>query len=236
MIMGLFIGSFYNVVALRTLKKESLAYPPSHCTSCNHRLYPWDLVPVLSYLFLGGKCRYCKEKISRIYPFGEILTSIGFGIVVYHYGISLEALLHIVFVSILSIATITDLKETIVPDGLIVFGLAAVLILRIFIKDEFLGHIISAVGSFALLFAIFVLSMGRMGGADVKIYALIGLSVGFSDSVASLFYASILSILYHLPFIIKGSWDRDKEIPFLPFITVAIFITYFINVYEFLPG
>lgn len=241
--IGLFIGSFFNVVALRTLKDEGLSFPPSHCTSCNHKLSPLDLVPVLSYLFLGGKCRYCKEKISKIYPFGEILTSIAFGLIIYKYGLSIHGLLHISFISIMLIATISDLKEKIVPDKLVITGLSIVLAIRIIIVfigqgsawDEILIPIVASILSFGLLFFIFIFSMERMGGADVKLYALIGLAIGFSNAVASLFYASILSLVYHLPPILKGTWDREQEIPFVPFITVAVLITYFINVYNFIP-
>lgn len=235
MFFGLIVGSFLNVVAMRMLSGENVAYPPSHCTFCNHKLGFFDLFPVFSYVFLQGKCRYCKEKISFIYPFGEILTSISYGVVVYHYGFSMMALINIVFITTMIVATVTDLKETMVPDRVIVVGYILVLLLRIIQGEALFSYLGSSIMSFLLLFAIFVLSFGRMGGADVKIYALIGLAIGFSDAVATLFYASLISILYHAPFLIKGTWDRDREIPFIPFITVAILITYYINLYNLLP-
>lgn len=235
-LIGLIVGSFYNVVGLRMLSGEGVNFPPSHCTKCNHRLNMLDLFPVFSWLFLGGKCRYCKESISRIYPFGELLTAFSFGIIAYKYGWNLNGLVHFVFLSVMIIATITDLKEKIVPDRIVIVGLILVFILRLFIFEGIVGFLVSGVASFALLFAIFILSFGRMGGADVKLYALIGLSVGFSNAVASLFYASLLSILYYLPKVLKKDWNRDNEIPFVPFITLAVLITYFINVYNFLPS
>lgn len=73
-LLSLFIGSFLNVVALRVPNKESIIYPPSHCPVCQHRLTALDLIPVFSYIGLKGKCRYCGEKISIIYPFGELMT------------------------------------------------------------------------------------------------------------------------------------------------------------------
>ncbi|WP_153011982.1 prepilin peptidase [Tepidibacillus decaturensis] len=77
-LLTLFIGSFLNVVALRIPKNESIIYPPSHCPSCQHRLSVLDLIPVLSYIGLKGKCRYCRVKISPIYPLGELLTLVLF--------------------------------------------------------------------------------------------------------------------------------------------------------------
>lgn len=232
---GLIIGSFLNVVALRMLKGVSFANSRSQCVECGHQLKFLDLIPVLSYLFLKGKCRYCKSKISPIYPFGELLTAISYGVIVYNYGWSFVSLIHIAFITFMIIASITDLKETIVPNKLIAIGLITVLLLRIIHKDHLSIYLASAVLSFVFLFIIFILSSGKMGGADVKIYALIGLALGFGNSVASLFYASILTLLYHLPLMLKGVWNREKEIPFIPFITIAILITYFVDIYELLP-
>ena len=89
-IFGLILGSFFNVVAIRLLKKESLAFPPSHCVNCNHQLHTLDLVPVFSYVFLKGKCRYCKSSISPLYPFGELLTAVSIFFVYKNVGLSLE--------------------------------------------------------------------------------------------------------------------------------------------------
>ena len=73
-ILGLCLGSFYNVVILRSLSDESIVFPPSKCPKCGERLKPWHNIPVLSYVFLGGKCAFCKEKISIQYPLIELLT------------------------------------------------------------------------------------------------------------------------------------------------------------------
>lgn len=229
--ISLFLGSFYNVVALRTLKNEKLSFPPSHCANCNHRLSPLDLFPVLSYLFLGGKCRYCKEKISLLYPFGELFTAISYTIIFWKYGLTLEAFIHVVFITIMIIATIADLKEHIVPDRFVVVGLVVVLILRIIDGTNLLNYIISAVVSFGVLFLILILSNGRMGGADVKLYALIGLAIGMNNSVCSLFYASFVALIINFGMLLRKKEQR-VEIPFVPYITVGILATYVVNIYS----
>lgn len=221
---SLFLGSFYNVLALRTLNKESISYPPSHCTVCNHRLAPVDLVPVFSYLMLGGKCRYCKSKISHIYPLGEILTAISYIIIINKYGFTLETLIQLVFITIMILSTITDMKETIVPDGFIVTGLIVVLVLRLINKENLLYYVVSSIISFLLLFLILILSGGKMGGADVKLYALIGLVIGLNDSIISLFYASIIALILNIKKLIKK--EKNTEIPFVPYITLGVLGTY----------
>lgn len=233
--IGLVLGSFYNVVALRALSGEKLAFPPSHCTSCNHQLGVLDLFPVLSYTFLGGKCRYCKTKISPIYPFGELLTATSYTLIVYQFGLTMEALIQIAFITFLIFSTVTDLKETLVPNRFIVIGLALVGILRVIHGQDLAMYLISAVVSFGVMFLILILSGGKMGGADVKLYSLIGLSIGWMDSMGSLFYASMIALVVQGIILIlnKGKFDRSKEIPFVPFITLGVLCTYFLTFFRF---
>lgn len=233
-LIGLVLGSFYNVVSLRTLSGESLSFPPSHCTTCNHRLSFLDLFPVLSYLSLGGQCRYCKTKISKIYPFGELLTGISYALIIYKFGFTLDALIQIVFITFMIFSTTTDLKETMVPDRFVIIGSILVLILRL-IQGNATFYIISGLASFAVLFLILILSKGKLGGADVKLYGLIGLSIGWMDALGSIFYASMIALLYHIPIMItnKGKVEKNKEIPFVPFITLGVLCTYFLNFYKF---
>lgn len=86
-ITGLLFGSFYNVVGLRLPKKESIIYPSSHCPKCNHKLSWYELIPVLSYIFLKGKCKNCKEKISIMYPVVELISGILFALSIIPLGL-----------------------------------------------------------------------------------------------------------------------------------------------------
>lgn len=236
-VFGLVFGSFFNVVALRTLKGEKLDYPPSHCVNCNHNLAAKDLVPVFSWLYLRGKCRYCKEKISPIYPFVEFLTGVSYTLIVYEFGFTLETFIQIIFITIMMIATSADLKEKIIPDRFFLIGLALVLILRI-VKGDDLGHyLLSSAIAFGVLLLILLLSKGRMGGADVKLYALIGLSIGWVDSLGSLFYASFVAVAFYIVMNFinkKGKITGKTEIPFVPFITIGVLMTYFLPYFKFM--
>lgn len=236
--MGIIFGSFYNVVAIRTLNGEGLSYPPSHCVNCEHKLSFWDLFPVLSWLFLRGKCRYCKVNISPIYPTIEMLTGISYALVVYKFGFTMETLVQLVFITIMVLATASDLKKMIVPDRFVIAGLSIVLILRVIYSDMLAHYVMSAVIAFSLLFLILILSKGKMGGADVKLYALIGLSIGWMDSIGSLFYASISALIFYVIIAIlnKNKIDGKQEIPFVPFITIGVLCTYFLTFFNFWEG
>lgn len=231
-LLGLIIGSFLNVVALRILKNEEFVRSTSHCESCNHRLYPWDLVPLFSFLFLKGKCRYCKEKLSLIYPAGELLTAISYTIMFHVYGFSIEGLINIIFITFIILSTITDLRERIVPNSFIFIGFILVLFMRIIYNVNILNYLISSIFAFLFLLLIYFLSNGKLGGADIKIYALIGLGIGIKNAVASLFLASMVGTLLSLPIIIKKRSIKNIEMPFIPFITIGILMTYFIDVFK----
>ena len=240
-VFGLVFGSFFNVVALRTLKGENVSFPPSHCVNCNHNLSGKDLVPVFSWLYLRGKCRYCKVKISPIYPFIEFLTGISYALIVYQFGVTPEALIQIVFITILMIASSADLKEQWIPDRFVVIGLVLVFVLRMIFNEtgEIIYHLISMLAAFGMMYLIYLLSKGRLGGGDIKLYALIGLSIGIMDAIGSLFYSSFVAVFIYYAmniFIKKDEKVTGKTvIPYVPFITIGVLMTYFLPYFKFLP-
>ena len=217
------------MVALRTLSKERVDYPPSHCTACKHRLGVRDLVPVLSWLSLCGKCRYCKESISRIYPFGELLTATYYAILVYKFGITVNIIPHIVLATVLVLATQTDIKEMIVPDRFIVLGLLIVLPVRV-LMGGWVTYVVGGIVIFTFLYIIYRLSGRKMGGADVKIYCLTGIVIGLVESLNSLTYAAVVTLIVLIPKFIGESIERNTEIPFIPYITIGVILTYIINI------
>ena len=125
-IVGLCFGSFFNVVILRSLSNESIVFPASKCPKCGNALKPWHNIPLLSYLFLRGKCAFCKEKISLQYPVVEFLTMLLFAFSFLKFGFSWKTLFAIILSSCMLIMTMTDLKEKLVDCniaiGLAVFG------------------------------------------------------------------------------------------------------------------
>lgn len=115
-IIGLCIGSFLNVVILRALSEESIVFPASKCPKCQNKLKWWHNIPVLSYIFLRGKCAFCKEHISIQYPIIELLTAIIFTVIFLKYGFSIDTLFIWVISAMLIVLAGTDIKEKVVFD------------------------------------------------------------------------------------------------------------------------
>lgn len=131
MLLGLILGSFYNVVALRVPAGESLNHPPSHCTGCGTRLKPRDLVPVLSWLASGGKCRHCGAKVSMLYPIGEIATGLLFLWSYLEFGVTVRGVTAIVLSSLAVIVTVADLKYMLIPNKVLLFFTPFLLVLTL---------------------------------------------------------------------------------------------------------
>ena len=225
-IIGCFLGSFYNVVALRGIKKESIIYPNSHCVICNHELGVKDLIPIISFLTLKGKCRYCGGQISKIYPIGEFFTGLSYMLLYIKFGISVDLIIQIILITMLIINSLIDIKVMEINVFTVYLASLLNLMLRvIFDVGNSLYYVLSGLGMFFLLFLLYKVFEGKMGGGDVKVYGAIGFSVGIVQSLTSIFYASIFAIIY---FIIKVR-DREKPIPFVPFIYLGVMVSYFIK-------
>ena len=191
-IVGTIFGSFYNVVGYRVPKGESLIYPASHCTKCNHKLGVIDLIPILSYIFLGGKCRKCKDKISCFYPIFEFITGLLFALSYYVFGFSIDCLLAIVFLSMLVIIIISDYQTMIIPDGVLMFFSAIIIVIKFYMSNlESVGiSILHGIGAFIFLLLIkllgdFLFKKESMGGGDIKLLAVFGLMFGFPMSIST---------------------------------------------------
>lgn len=226
-IFGLVFGSFFNVVGLRIPKKESIAYPPSHCTKCNRQLTALDLVPVFSYLFLRGKCRSCGEKIHWVYPLMEAVTGILFALSFWHFGFTPELIIAILFVSMLVIITVSDIAYMLIPDKVLLpFGIA-LLVLRFFIPlDPWWDSLLGAAAGFLILLLISVVSRGGMGGGDIKLFFVIGLVLGTAGTLMTLFFASLIGAVVGIIILRKTGQGRKTPIPFGPSIAAGAVIVY----------
>ena len=224
-IMGTIFGSFYNVVGYRVPKGESLLYPSSHCTKCNHKLGVLELIPILSFLFLGGKCRKCKDKISWFYPLFEFFSGVLFALSYIVYGFSLECLLSIVFISMLLIIIISDYQTMIIPDSVLIIFSAMIVIIKYFMNGfEGVGiSLLHAIGAFAFmlllkLFGDCIFKKESMGGGDIKLLAVFGLVFGFPMSIIAVFISAIIGLPISLFLLKKNS---SHEIPYGPFLAIA---------------
>ncbi len=226
-ILSLLLGSFLNVCIYRIPRGESISYPPSHCPNCDARLRPRDLIPVLSYLFCKGKCRYCGEPISPQYPFVEILNAVIYYLLYLKFGLSILFFKYAILSSLLIVISFIDYKYKIIPDRLIVFGLIIGTIslpLYNFIPNVINGTIGLLVGG-GLFLLIAIASNGAMGGGDIKLMGVLGLCLGWKCvllvSLLSFIIGAIISILLMILKIKK----RKDYIPFGPFISIAAMLT-----------
>ena len=227
-VLGTIFGSFYNVVGYRVPKGESLLYPSSHCTKCMHKLGPLELIPILSFIFLGGKCKNCNEKISWFYPLFEFISGLLFMLSYISYGLSLECFLSIVFISMLLIIIISDYQTMTIPDSILIVFSILIVIIKIFIVGiSGVGFaILSAIGAFTFMFLLklfgdFLFKKESMGGGDIKLLAVFGLMFGFPMSIISVFLAAIIGLPISIILLKK---INSHEIPFGPFLAISAII------------
>lgn len=233
-VFGLVFGSFYNVVGLRLCKKESLVYPPSHCTSCGHRLKFYELIPVFSYIFLRGKCKSCKEKISVMYPAIEFLTGVLFALSYYVYGLSPEIIYSLLICSLFIVIVVTDLNYYIIPDSVLVFFGISVFIYNIITKGllDACTFVLYGLIMFLLMYALMkfgnvLFKEESLGGGDIKLMGVLGMTVKPLVSVFSLSLGALLALPGSVYLLIK---NKDKIIPFGPFIVGAFLIVMFMGI------
>lgn len=227
-IFGLVFGSFFNVVGLRVPKKQSIVHPPSHCTSCERRLTAIDLVPVLSYVLLRGKCRTCKATVSPIYPFMELLTGILFSLAYVHFGITAEFFAALLFISMLVCITVSDIAYMLIPNKILLFFLPLLVVGRIFSPltpwwDSLLGAVIG----FGVLYIVALLSRGGMGGGDIKLFFVLGIVLGTLKTLLTLAFASAIGLVIGIIVLRITKKGRKTPVPFGPSIALAALLLYF---------
>ena len=219
-IIGALLGSFFNVCIYRIPNKKSVVNPPSHCYKCNTRLKPLDLVPILSWTLLRGKCRYCGQKISPRYALVELLTGILFVLVYSVYGPSIMTLYYSLLVSLLVIITFIDLDHYIIPDELVIFGSVGAVIFNI------LGQ---GGGMLVLIYLIeLIIKKEVMGGGDIKLFGMVGLFLGIKLGLLTILLSVYVGAIYGVATIIYSKIKKkefNSMIPYGPFISVGALIS-----------
>ncbi len=223
--IGLLFGSFANVLIVRIPAGKSIVTPPSHCPHCGHPLRALDLVPVLSWLFLKGKCRYCQGRISPRYPLIELLTAALFVGVFMRWGLSDFTLAGWVLVIILVSAAFIDLDEGIIPDVITIPGVILGLAVSFF-TIGFLPALWGALAFGGVLFVAAVISQGGMGGGDIKLAAAIGAFCGLPGALITLLLSSLLGTLFGIILIMMGRAGRKTPVKFGPFLAVSAYIAF----------
>ena len=252
-VLGALVGSFLNVVILRLparmewfwkrdarelleLPEDPTPAPPdlvrraSHCPRCKHPLSPWDNIPLLSWLALRGRCRYCKAPISFQYPLVELLCGIASAIVVWKFGVSWQAAAGLVFTWVLVAAAGIDFRTQLLPDSLTLpllwLGLLASLVpLFVPTRDALIG---AAAGYLALwsVYWLFKLATGKegMGYGDFKLFAAAGAWLGWTALLPIIILAALSGALVGGAMLAVRGQDRSIPFAFGPFLAIATWI------------
>ena len=224
---GICIGSFLNVVIIRLPRGESLIKRSSHCMTCGAKIRLIDLIPVFSWLFLRGRCRYCGEKVSVRYPLTELFFALVTLLCLLRFDLTVTCLRNWIFLCCLFCLSLVDLESYTIPDGCLLTTVAAWILALPFLRSgraEILRSVLAAVafgGGILLLSIVMDKLLGKesLGGGDVKLFAVVGLYLGFAATL----FAVMLSCLMGLGFalVMSRHGEKGKAIPFGPSISLA---------------
>ena len=232
-IFGAIVGSFLNVCICRIPKGESIIFPGSHCPHCQRPIPFYDNIPLVSYLLLRAKCRYCQGPISLQYPLVEGVTALSSFLLFTRFGISWSYLFYFSFIASLIVITVIDLFHQIIPDVISLPGIGVGLIASLILPQlTFLNSLIGVLLGGGSLWAVALLYQWLrkgegMGGGDVKLLAMIGAFLGWKFVFLTIFISSLIgSICGIIDMIAKGK-DFRHMIPFGPYLCLGAVISLF---------
>lgn len=239
-VFGLLIGSFLNVCILSwgAEPKESVLRPRSRCPKCGHQIAWYDNIPVLSWLILRGRCRHCRQPISLMYPLVELATCIIWVYFVWLFGPTLSAVRAAVFFTLLLGILVTDARAYIIPDEFTIGGVVLGLILTVLgaylangsggAMHGFVFSLIGGLLGFGILWVVgflgtIVLKQDAMGGGDIKMMAMVGVFVGWTGVLLTIFLGALIGTVVFLPLALMG---RKKLVPFGIFLAIGAGVAY----------
>lgn len=228
-LLGLFIGSFLNVLIDRLPKNQNVLWGRSHCDYCRRTLRWYELIPVLSFVFQGGKCVRCHRRLSWQYPAIELVTATGFCFVFSYFaaGPLLVGASCVIFSSFL-VLFMADAKEQILPDSMVVLGILGSLVyLWHTASPVSIGiHILAGVVSFSFFYFLWFITKRRgMGFGDVKLAFLLGLLMGYPETVMALYVAFLTGAAVGVILVLGGKKKLKSKIAFGPFLIFGIVCT-----------
>jgi leader peptidase (prepilin peptidase)/N-methyltransferase len=228
-VVGLLLGSFLNVVAYRLPRGESLAFPGSHCPSCETPIRFYDNVPVLSWLWLRGHCRSCHSSISARYPIVETATAVLLVAVVLAKGADRDAWLGLALVLLLVPVTLIDLDHRIIPNKLMLLGtVVSIGLVLVTDPDSLTEHLIAGAGAGGFLLVAALAYPAGMGMGDVKLAGVMGLFLGRDVGPAMLVALVAGSLVGALIIARKGAKEgRKTAIPFGPYLAFGALVGLF---------
>lgn len=232
MIIGAIMGSFLGCMGYRIPNKIKTTYPSSFCSSCKKSLKWYMNIPILSYIFLGGKCYYCHKKIGFIYFLCELIGCLLFGLNYYLFNFSINFFLSTILTCVLIVTIVSDFEYYYISDRVIIISIVLLLITNyIFLSNyDFIMRIVSSVVLFLFMIGVKILGNSMfnresLGDGDIKLMAVIALSLGIINSFIALFFAALIGLVFSLIIIRK---NKEGIIPFGPFLLIgALLVIYF---------
>lgn len=232
-LLGLTTGSFLNVCIDRLPQNKSIAHPPSHCDVCQHRLAARDLIPVLSYLRLRGRCRYCQASVPRKLLWVELAAGLMFAFLYWRYGLSPELAVMVFYTCLFIVVFVIDLEHGLILNKVVYPAMIVALLLAIYpwpwltqvVRPGIASAALGGGIGFALFFLIAVISRGGMGWGDVKLVGLIGLATGFPLVLFSIVLGAILGGIVAVALVIARKRTFKETLPFGPFLALAAMVT-----------
>ena len=224
-VMGICIFSFLNVVIYRVPNQMDFVRGRSICPSCGHTLSGKDLVPLFSWVFLGGKCRYCKTKVSSRYFFVELFGGLCAVLSWYLWGNTPKAVLYFFFFGLLTVIGLVDWDTMTIPNGFVIT------MLLLAIASFFFGDVISPmerlIGFFVVSLPMFLLTVfipGAFGGGDIKLMAVVGIFLGWKLCLFSFFVGVIVGGIYAVYLLKARKKGRKDHLPFGPFLCIGMMV------------
>ena len=234
-LLGLSVGSFLNVCIYRIPRPDLSPYSPqrSFCPTCSHPIKARDNIPLLSYLLLRGKCRHCEARISAVYPAVEVGTAVLFVVMFYRFGVTLDFLHALIFVTLLIPIAVIDVRHYIIPNVIsfpgMILGLGIVSVIAYqkgdfaYLQTRLIGFVAGGMGLwFVAIIGSKLLRKKAMGGGDIKLMALNGLFLGAWPALIIVLALSALSgAVIGTLLIVIGKRSRESPIPYGPFLAIA---------------
>ncbi len=234
LLIGIILGSFFNVLIDRLPKGQNVLWGRSHCDHCKKTLRWYELIPVISYIFQAGKCRRCHSGLSLQYPVMEIITGLGYFLIFSYYSYDLMALIGILILfSVFLVITVADIKYQVIPDSMLavsVFGISMVHYSN-FEPTQLMSYGLSAICSGGFFYALWYFTKGRgMGFGDVKLAFILGLTIDIFTSTLGIHTSATVFLAFSRKYILKlisprGGYDFGTA-PNLQSMGMSWFMTY----------
>jgi len=227
-ILGIILGSFFNVVGWRMPKNIPFHKGRSYCPQCLHPLKWYELIPIVSFLIQHGKCRYCHRRISVIYPIVESITGLLFIYCYMRIGVNVEIITALCLVSMLMIILVSDMHYMLIPNHILLLFLLIFIMLQIILPlrpwcDALIGGMIG----FTLIAIIIIISKGGMGAGDMKLFGVLGIVLGWKKLIIAFFLATLLGAIIGGCFMLIFKMNKQEPIAFGPYIALGTLLSYF---------